>query len=264
MQTTPELVEIISETRAKIIGVVNQKGGVGKTTTSINLGAYLAASGRKVLLIDLDPQANATSGVGARDAKVGVYEAMANPEQVADYIVSTPQEGLDVLPATADLAGAAIELGEDPYVLRHLLSHVHGYDLLLIDAPPSLGPLTINVLTAADALLIPLQAEYYALEGVAGLLETVERVRGKLNPSLQVLGMVITMFDSRTNLAQQVEENVRAHFGELVFWSVVPRNVRLAEAPSYAKPINHYSPMSNGANAYRRLADEVMQRVQKI
>jgi chromosome partitioning protein len=217
----------------KILGVVNQKGGVGKTTTAINLAAYLAAGGRRVLLLDMDPQ-------------------------------GTSQDGLDVLPATPDLAGAGVELAEDPDALSRLLASVRGYDLALIDAPPSLGPLTVNVLAAADALLIPLQAEYYALEGLAGLMETVERVRGGLNPRLKVLGVAITMFDGRTNLAQEVETMVRQHFGELVFWSVVPRNVRLSEAPSFAKPIGAFAPLSSGAAAYKRLAEEVMGRVEKI
>lgn len=248
----------------KTLGVVNQKGGVGKTTTAINLAAYLAAGGRRVLLLDMDPQANATSGLGLRGAEQGLYEALGEPGRVAEWVRSTSQPGLDVLPATSDLAGAGVELADDPDALARLLASVQGYDLALVDAPPSLGPLTVNVLAAADALLIPLQAEYYALEGLAGLMETVKRVQAGLNPRLKVLGVAITMFDGRTNLAQEVETMVRQHFGELVFWSVVPRNVRLSEAPSFAKPINAFAPLSSGAAAYKRLAEEVMQRVEKI
>ena len=248
----------------KTLGVVNQKGGVGKTTTAINLAAYLAAGGRRVLLLDMDPQANATSALGLRGAEQGLYEALGEPGRVAELVQPTVQSGLDVLPATPDLAGAGVELADDPDALARLLASVRGYDLAIVDAPPSLGPLTVNVLAAADALLIPLQAEYYALEGLAGLMETVERVQAGLNPRLKVLGVAITMFDGRTNLAQEVETMVRQHFGELVFWSVVPRNVRLSEAPSFAKPINAFAPLSSGAAAYKRLAEEVMQRVEKI
>ncbi len=248
----------------KTIGVVNQKGGVGKTTTAVNLAAYLAASGRKVLLLDMDPQGNATSGLGLRGAKQGLYEALGEPGRVQEFIVTGSQKGLDVLPATPDLAGAGVELADDPDALARLLASIQGYDLVLIDAPPSLGPLTVNILAGVDALLIPVQAEYYALEGLAGLMETVERVQGGLNPKLKVLGVVLTMLDSRTNLAQEVETMVRQHFGELVFWSVVPRNIRLSEAPSFAKPINAFAPLSSGAAAYKRLSEEVLQRVEKI
>ncbi|GGK40159.1 chromosome partitioning protein Soj [Deinococcus malanensis] len=248
----------------KVLGVVNQKGGVGKTTTAVNLAAYLAAGGKKVLLLDMDPQGNATSGLGLRGAEQGLYEALGEPARAGEFTMPTSQDGLSVLPSTPDLAGAGVELADDPDALTRLLASVSGYDLVLIDAPPSLGPLTVNVLAAVDALLIPLQAEYYALEGLAGLMETVERVQGGLNPRLKVLGVVLTMFDGRTNLAQEVETMVRGHFGELVFWSVVPRNVRLSEAPSFSKPINVFAPLSSGAAAYKRLADEVMQRVEKI
>ena len=248
----------------KTLGIVNQKGGVGKTTTAINLAAYLAAGGRRVVLIDMDPQGNASSGLGLRGVEAGLYEALSAPERTAELVVDTGQERLSLLPATPDLAGAGVELADEPYALRAVLEQLGDFDVVIIDAPPSLGPLTINVLAAADALLIPLQAEYYALEGLAGLTETVDRVRAALNPRLKILGVAITMFDGRTNLAQEVEQSVRQHFGELVFWSVIPRNVRLSEAPSFAKAINQFAPLSSGAAAYKRLAEEVMQRVEKI
>lgn len=248
----------------KVLALVNQKGGVGKTTTAVNLAAYLANTRRRILVVDIDPQANASSGLGVRGAEVGVYDALREPERLAEFIQQTEIKNLHVLPATPDLAGAGVELTDEPDALKNLLAGLQKYDLVLIDAPPSLGPLTINALVAADALIVPLQAEYYALEGIAGLMDTIERVREGLNPALQVLGIVITMFDGRTNLSVQIEENVRNHFGDLVFWSVIPRNVRLSEAPSHAKPINLYSPMSSGAGAYKRLSDEVMQRVKKI
>ena len=245
----------------KIIGIVNQKGGVAKTTTAVNLAAYLAAEGQKVLLLDMDPQGNATSALGLRDSEEGLYEALGHPAQVQQYIRPSVQAGLDVLPATPDLAGAGVELAEDPDALARLLASISGYDLAIIDAPPSLGPLTVNVLAAAERLIIPLQAEYFALEGLAGLMETVDRIREGLNPQLDVLGVVITMFDGRTNLAQEVETMVRRHFGALVFSAVIPRNVRLSEAPSFAQPINMFAPSSLGAGAYQRLAKEVMKRV---
>lgn len=248
----------------KTLGIVNQKGGVGKTTTAINLSAYLAAGGRRVLLLDTDPQGNASSGLGLRGIEEGLYQALADPSEAARYVVPSGIEGLDVLPATPELAGAGVELAEDTGALTEVLRHLPGYDLAIIDAPPSLGPLTVNVLAACDALIIPLQTEYYALEGLAGLTGTVERVRGGLNPRLQILGVALTMVDGRTNLAQEVEASVRAHFGELVFWSVVPRNVRLSEAPSHGKPIGAFAPLSAGAAAYKRLAEEVLTRVQKI
>ncbi len=248
----------------KIISFVNQKGGVGKTTTTINLAAYLAAHGKKVLVIDLDPQANATSGLGVENAERGIYDVLMGNITIADAVQGTSQPKLSVLPATPDLAGATVELTQEPTRLKTVLEGISGFDLVLIDAPPSLGSLTVNALTASDGIVVPLQAEYYALEGVAGMLDTIERVRGSLNPTLKLLGIVVTMFDQRTNLAQQVEQNVRQHFGDQVFWSVIPRNVKLSEAPSYGQTINKYAPISSGAGAYKRLAQEVMQRVQKL
>jgi chromosome partitioning protein len=248
----------------KIISFVNQKGGVGKTTTTINLAAYLAAHGKKVLVIDLDPQGNATSGLGIENAEHGIYDVLMGNVTVADAVQSTSQPKLSVLPATPDLAGATVELTQEPARLKTVLAGISGFDLVLIDAPPSLGSLTVNALTASDGIVVPLQAEYYALEGVAGMLDTIERVRSNLNPTLKLLGIVVTMFDQRTNLAQQVEQNVRQHFGDQVFWSVIPRNVKLSEAPSYGQTINKYAPISSGAGAYKRLAQEVMQRVQKL
>ena len=248
----------------KILSVVNQKGGVGKTTSAINLAAYLALGKRKVLVIDLDPQGNASSGLGIREAEAGIYEVLSGDATIESSIVPTEQKNLFLLASSSDLAGATVELNEHPHRLKEVLGDLKGFDLVLIDAPPSLGALTVNALVASHGLIVPLQAEYYALEGVAGLLETIDRVKDALNKQLKTLGIVITMFDGRTKLAQQVEENVRQHFGEQVFWSVIPRNVKLSEAPSYGQTINQYAPTSNGAGAYRRLAEEVMQRAQKL
>lgn len=249
-----------------ILGIINQKGGVGKTTSAVNLAAALAVR-RRVLLVDLDPQANASSGLGIREAERTVYDVLVGEIPARQAICDTVEPNLKLLPASVDLAGAAVELDASAESLRLLRKALIGirptFDFIVLDAPPSLGALTLNALVAADLLIIPLQAEYYALEGIASMMETIERIRSSYNPGLQVLGILLTMVDGRTKLSQEVEENVRKHFGEQVFWSVIPRNVRLAEAPSYGQPIQRYAPTSPGAAAYRRLAEEVLQRVSK-
>lgn len=247
-----------------ILGVINQKGGVGKTTTAVNLAAALAET-RRVLLVDLDPQANATSGLGVQRPESTIYDVLVGEASARTAVCRTETENLFALPASPDLAGAAVELdatSENLLLLKKALIGVRpNYDFIVLDAPPSIGSLTLNSLAAADHLIVPLQTEYYALEGIAGMIETVDRVRGSLNPELRILGILLTMYDSRTRLSQQVEENVRSHFGSDVFETVIPRNVRLAEAPSYGQPIFAYAPSSQGAAAYRALAQEVLLRV---
>ena len=251
---------------SKIIAVVNQKGGVGKTTTAINVAAFLAEMGKFVLLVDLDPQGNATSGLGIdRDAvEYGIYEALAKQKRIHDIIYNTAHDGLRLAPATQNLAGASIELIDvenREYQLRDLLSEVsHAYDYIIIDCPPSLGLLTINGLVAAHELLIPVQAEYYALEGLGQLLKTIELVRTNIHPDLGILGAVLTMFDKRTKLSTEIMNELYKYFPNNIFRSVIPRTVRLAEAPSFGKSILHYEPNGKGAKSYERLAREIIEK----
>ena len=249
----------------KIIAVVNQKGGVGKTTTAVNLTAALAEAGKKVLLCDFDPQANATSGLGIdkRKLRTSVYDVVVNETPVRDSIIRTKFG--DVLPATADLAGAAVELitMDDPShrLQKALLEIKNEYDAIFIDCPPSLEMLTINALGAADGILVPVQCEYYALEGLTDLMTTLRMVKKRINPALEIFGVVLTMFDGRTNFSTQVAQEVRKHFPGKVFATVVPRNVRLAEAPSHGLPVTVYDRHSRGAVAYKALAEETIKKL---
>lgn len=250
---------------AQIISVVNQKGGVGKTTTAVNLGAYLAHLGKFVLLVDMDPQANATSGLGIdhKNLEKGIYEAISGEAHFRDILVDTPVQGYKVAPATVSLAGANVELvNADRREFRlydALLEARNDFDYIIIDCPPSLGLLTINSLTAADQVFIPVQAEYYALEGLGQLLETINLVQENLKPDLKILGAVITMFDSRVGLSDAILKELYQYFPNKIFRSVIPRNIRLAEAPSHGLPILHYDAKSKGAKAYERLARELLE-----
>ncbi len=249
---------------ARIISVVNQKGGVGKTTTAINLGAYLAEAGKFVLIVDLDPQANATSGIGVdhQTLEQGVYEAVLGHVRMKDIVQPTAHETLRIAPATSALAGLNVELvnmDRREYKLHDALLEIrHDYDYILIDCPPTLGMITLNGIVAADEVLIPVQAEYYALEGLGQLLETVNLVRERIKPEIEVLGAVLTMYDSRTKLSDDVLQELYKHFPQNIFRSVIPRSVRLAEAPSFGRSIVMFDGASKGAKAYERLAREVL------
>ena len=250
----------------RIIAIANQKGGVGKTTTSINLSASLAAKGKKVLVIDTDPQGNTTSGFGIEKNELEdtIYELILGECSIRDCIISNVIKNVSVVPSNVNLAAAEIELiGVDKkeFILKNEVDYVKDdYDFIIIDCPPSLNMLTINSMTTADSVLVPIQCEYYALEGLSQLIHTINLVKERLNPNLNIDGVVFTMYDSRTNLSMQVVENVKQNLNQKVYNTLIPRNIRLAEAPSYGMPINMYDPKSAGAEAYRLLAEEVINR----
>ena len=248
-----------------VYAIANQKGGVGKTTTAVNVAACIAEAGFRTLLIDIDPQANATLGLGLpKDAEPNVYDVLAGRAALADAERDTAIDLLKVVPAHPDLAGANVELPREPgseMRLRDALGGVRErFDYILLDCPPSLGPLTVNALVAADRVIVPVQTEYFALEGLAGLLDTLALIQRELNPRLTIAGMLLTMHDGRTRLSRDVEREVREHFPALVFDTVIPRNVRVGEAPSYGLPVTHHDPHSAGAEAYFELAKEVAAR----
>lgn len=250
----------------KIIAIINQKGGVGKSTTAINLGAALGEMGKQVLLVDLDPQGNASSGLGVEKSLIQkcIYDVLLNDVPIEDVIIPDIAEGLDIAPATINLAGAEVELVSEmarENRLKDAVGSMRGkYDFILIDCPPSLGLLTVNALVAADKLLIPIQCEFYALEGVTKLLESMKRVKSRLNPTLDIYGILLTMYDSRTTLSKQVVDEVREYFGRLVFSTPIPRTVKLSEAPSFGQPITQYDPRGRGSLSYIELAKEVISR----
>ena len=244
----------------RVIAIANQKGGVGKTTTAINLTACLAEAGQKVLLIDIDPQGNATSGVGVdkNEADKTVYDVILRECDISEAIIKDVYDNMDLLPSNMNLAGAEIELKEEVAKIRR------NYDYIIMDCPPSLSMLTVNAMTAADTVLVPIQCEYYALEGLSQLIYTINLAKKKLNKNLELEGVVFTMYDSRTNLSLQVVENVKDNLKQNIYKTIIPRNIRLAEAPSYGQPINIYDTRSTGAESYRLLAQEVMERDKEI
>lgn len=251
---------------SRIIAIANQKGGVGKTTTAINLSACLAEKGKKVLTIDLDPQGNTSSGLGVDKNAVEntVYELMIGEAELEECLQNEVIDNVSVLPANVNLAGAEIELigiEEKEYILKKNIDRIRdNYDYVIIDCPPSLNTLTVNAMTTADTVLVPIQCEYYALEGLSQLIHTINLVKERLNPTLEIEGVVFTMYDARTNLSLQVVENVKENLNQTIYKSIIPRNVRLAEAPSHGLPINLYDSKSAGAEAYRYLAEEVIER----
>ncbi|WP_406566188.1 ParA family protein [Eggerthella sinensis] len=252
--------------QTKVMAIINQKGGVGKSTTAINLSAALGELGKQVLLVDLDPQGNSSSGLGIEKSQVHncVYDVLLNDVPIEDVIIPDVSEGLDLVPATINLAGAEVELVSEmarENRLKDAVGSLRGkYDYVFIDCPPSLGLLTVNALVAADKLLIPIQCEFYALEGVTKLLDSMKRVKTRLNPTLDIFGVLLTMYDGRTTLSRQVAEEVRGYFGKTVFAALIPRTVKLSEAPSFGQPITQYDPSGKGAQSYMDLAKEVVQR----
>jgi chromosome partitioning protein len=254
----------------KIIAVANQKGGVGKTTTSVNLSACLAAKGQKVLIIDIDPQGNTTSGIGInkKSLKKSIYDVIINDDDMNEVIIKTAYDNLYICPSNIQLAGAEIELVaiiSREYRLKNAVNSLKNeYDYIIIDCPPSLGLLTINALTCANTILVPIQCEYYALEGLSQLTNTIKQVKKYLNPDLDIEGVLLTMFDARTNLSIQVVEEVKKYFPKKVYKTVIPRNIRLSEAPSFGQPIIVYDPKSRGAECYTELADEIIEYTKEV